>query len=280
MNRKHTPKPEARRDPADPFVFTKKTVWMQRIADNVRAGSDRYISGKTDLKKIPHLVTKFSERYVLNAPRSTMALRRKQGQTTARWLGWYNAADGLVHWQLLARLAEPDGERWRDPTVDRIRVPGGYELIRKTRIGASAPAWTWKYSREQYQHLRDQMIELVRLRHDAILKQWIFSTHRTPGFAGSREQVKQLWKLLRSEWKRSRGKDEVMPEIPKNIGYVRRLPDVGQLWSQIETGKKEQPDVESEDADTVSKARQKPKSQKSAQKSAQDKASVAAQEQE
>lgn len=206
---------------------------MQRIADQVRAGSGHYISGKTDLKKITQLVCKFAERYVLNAPRSTMTLRRKQGQTTAKWLGWYNPADGLVHWFLLAHLSSPDGEKWRDPTADRLKVPGGYELVRRTRIGASAPAWTWKYTREQYQHLRDQMIELVRLRHDAILKQWIFTTHRTPGFAGSREQVKQLWKLLRAEWKRSRSKSELMPEIPKNIGYVRRLPDVGLLWSDL-----------------------------------------------
>ena len=77
------------------------------------------------------------------------------------------------------------------------------------------------------------MIELIRLHHDAVLNQWIYSTARSPGFAGVREQVKRLWKLLRAEWKRSRSNGELLPEIPKNIGYVRRLPDVGSPWSEL-----------------------------------------------
>lgn len=238
MNRaKKTSSAVVRRDPANPFVYTKKTVWMQRLADQVRSGSDGYVVGVTKREKVPQLVEKFASRYVLNAPRATMTLRRKQGRTTARWLGWYASSEDTVHWVLLAHVVEPDGERWRDPLVDRLRVSGGYELVRKTRAGASAPAWTWKYTREQYHSLRDEMIRLVRLRQDALLKQWIYNTHRTPGFAGNREQVKQLWKLLRAEWKRVRGVGEEMPEIPKNIGYVRRLPDVGVLWSELVSGK-------------------------------------------
>ena len=87
------------------------------------------------------------------------------------------------------------------------------------------------------------MLALVRLRHDALLKQWIHSTARTPGFAGSREQIKRLWALLRAEWKRSRSKGEPLPEIPKNIGYVRRLPDVGAPWSQLMRGSADPPDL-------------------------------------
>ena len=42
-----------------------------------------------------------------------------------------------------------------------------------------------------------------------------------------REQVKSLVSLIKEEWKRTRGSKEGMPEIPKVLGYVRRLEDKG-----------------------------------------------------
>jgi hypothetical protein len=45
--------------------------------------------------------------------------------------------------------------------------------------------------------------------------------------------MKNLWDITRKEWKRTRGADEPAPEIPENIGYVKRLPDVGALQSEL-----------------------------------------------
>jgi hypothetical protein len=81
--------------------------------------------------------------------------------------------------------------------------------------------------------MHDEIVRVIRSRHDSRLEQIIYSLHRSPGFAGIRTQVKKLWDIIRAEWKRTRSKAEVMPEIPKNIGYVRRLPDVGDLWSEL-----------------------------------------------
>ncbi len=217
----------------DPQIYTKKTVWMQRISDYVRTGSDRYIQGETALEKVPALVARFEGRYVMNRPRAAMQRARERGQNTAVWKAYYPKDQEKVLWVLLANLVEEDGESWRDAKVDRIEVPIGLELVRQTRKGSRQAAWTWRYRKSTYEIMKMVIVEDLRQRRDFRLRQMIYNLHRTPGFAGTRVQVKELWKLLRAEWKRSRGSNEKMPELPKNIGYLRRLPDVTAPWSEI-----------------------------------------------
>jgi len=220
--------------PSNPFLFTKKTVFMQRIGDAVRAGSLHYIRGTIKPEKAPFLVQKFAARYVLNAPRMTDLRARRAGENTARWLGWFNDSTGLVEWFLFYQPGKTicREERWKNPWNDRIELTG-FELVRLTKPGAKAPVITWRYTREQYRSLHDQIVFAIRGRQDAVLDQLIYTLSKSPGFAGVREQVKALWQITREEWKRRRSKSEEPPKIPPNIGYVRRLPDVGVLWSEL-----------------------------------------------
>lgn len=220
----------------NPYIYTKKTVWMQRVSDAVRAGSTLYFQGSTKLEKVPFRTQNFDERFGINRTKKDDFLWRKAGKNVVKWIGYFDGKEH-VHWIMLmvpGRDAEAaiSEDHWKLIASNRIRH-SGYELVKLTKPGAKMPVLTWRYSRDQYQSLRDQMIELIRLHHDAVLNQWIYSTARSPGFAGVREQVKRLWKLLRAEWKRSRSNGELLPEIPKNIGYVRRLPDVGSPWSEL-----------------------------------------------
>ncbi len=220
----------------NPYIYTKKTVWMQRISDAVRAGSSLYIQGSTKLGKVAFRTQNFDERFGINRTKKDDYLWRKSGKKIVKWIGYFDGKEH-VHWVLLLAPGKENDEslateRWRSVADERIRH-AGYELMRVTKPGTQRPAWTWRYTREQYQNLRDEMISLIRLRHDKLLEQWIFSTARSPGFSGVREQVKRLWKLLRAEWKRARSKTEKMPAIPANIGYVRRLPDVGAPWAEL-----------------------------------------------
>lgn len=94
--------------------------------------------------------------------------------------------------------------------------------------GARTTNWTWRYTPEAYQSWRERFIAEVRAAGaESALAQSIDTLYKTPGFRGSREQVKKLTQLLRSEWKRSRHGSEPLPPIPARIGYVRRLPDAG-----------------------------------------------------
>lgn len=50
-------------NPKNPWIFSKKTVFMQRIADKVRGGCTQYIQGQCKAEKLPFLTQKLRERY-------------------------------------------------------------------------------------------------------------------------------------------------------------------------------------------------------------------------
>lgn len=222
---------------ADPFVFTKKTVLMQRISDSVRLGHNKYVTGVTTLDKTRTLAEKFDRLYQPNLEKTAAHRARKAGKATTR-LFFLNLKGDAVWWILLATNGEfaigDHREKWRDPLVKSGRVElDGYELLQVTKQGLKAPAWTWRYTRQQHDALREAVIHAVRTRHDAALKQLIQTIWRTPGFSGARDQALKFKDLIHSEWKRSRGSAEAMPEIPTRLGYVRRLKDVGKPASAL-----------------------------------------------
>ena len=222
------------KDATNPWLFTKKTVWMQRVSDAVKAGAAAFLQGSTRLEKVPFLVQKFSARYPTNLTSRNDLSTRKRGKTVQRWIGYYDGSDH-VNWCLFVWPGE-DFERssdaWQDLKSQRVRYTS-YELVRITKSGAKAPVLTWRYQKQRFEEIHDEIVQVIRQRHDARLEQIIHSLHRSPGFAGVRQQVKKLWQIVRAEWKRTRSKSEECPAIPPNIGYVRRLPDVGMLWSEL-----------------------------------------------
>jgi hypothetical protein len=217
----------------DPFIHTKKTSFMQRLSDRVRQGATLYIEGQTPLKRVPALAEKLSQRWPLNLTKMQASRRSRAGHGTYYWLGWLEEDSQLVHWFVLHKPgAEIDRtDRWREVLDDRLTLTG-YELVRHTRSGASAPAWTWRYTKQRFADLRDLLVADIRGRKDLQAAQLMHTLYRSPGFAGVREQVKKLRQLCLGEWKRSRGKDSMF-EIPRNIGYVSRLADKGVTWSLL-----------------------------------------------
>lgn len=225
--------------PEEPFIHTKKTAWMQRCADLVRSGHVRYISGAVPRERAQSLYSKFRALYPIRLTHVQATRTRKKGEATARLLFYWSGEDDSISWVLLRTdgkmppAAEDAREKWRDALKDRLTAPGGYELVRLTKPQEPKPVWTWRYTREQYAKHRDSIREAIRHRRDDQLRQLIHSLWRTPGFAGARAQVKQLEKLIRADWKRVRHSSEEMPEIPKHLGYVRRIADKGKLLSKL-----------------------------------------------
>lgn len=220
--------------PSNPWVFTKKTPFMQRLADRVRRGAELYISGQTPLKGIPDLCTKLDGRYPLNLMAMQASRRRKQGHGTYHWLGLLDEQTKMVTWFLLLNPGTQidHTERWRGVNTDRPKLTG-YELVRHTRKGAASPAYTWRYTRTRMDEIRSGIVSAIRGRRDVELQQWVHSIWRSPGFAGVREQVKKLRLLIIAEWQRNRGSTEGMVELPRTIGYVRRLTDKGAGWAEL-----------------------------------------------
>ena len=221
------------------FVFTKKTVYMQRISDVVRTDHGRYVSGQIQIEKLDNLYGKFCKFYNCHFDKLQASRYRKKGYASARFLAYSPEGDeGLVHWILLVSHGHFEFpelgklEKWRDALKDKIEVTG-YELVRLTKPTESKPVWTWRYIKNREQELRDAIVSAIRHRQELALSQLINSVWRSPGFAGVREQVKKMADLIREEWKRSRGKTEPLPEIPQRIGYVQRLPNKGKFLKTL-----------------------------------------------
>lgn len=220
----------------DWFIFTKKSPLMQRLADLVRTGHTHYVEGLIPVEKAATLAGKLDDLYKVGQDKLQASRQRKTGAASFRLLMLFTEGDEQLRFWLLRTDGEipPAGQRekWRDALSDRINLTG-YELIRQTREGQAAPAYTWRYTKQRAADLRDALLRAVRTKRDDELRQLIHSIFRTPGFAAARDQVKKMVDLIKDEWKRSRKKDEPLPEIPARLGYVRRLPDVGLMISEI-----------------------------------------------
>ncbi|MCG9066316.1 hypothetical protein LH425_15105 [Laribacter hongkongensis] len=228
----------------EPFVFTKKTVLMQRAADLARAGYTHWVGGVTTLDKLQALADKFADRYRIDRDKSNAYKATQRGEAVARLLSWCDEKSPRVHWVLMLKPEKAktdDGtikrrgggvvldqsEKWRDLTTAGGRLTlTGYELVRETKEGKAAPAWTWRYSKTRLDDLRSQIINAIRNKADAELAILIRDTWATPGFAGARKQVKDIELLIKAEWKRASRKADSL-KLPEHLGYLRRLPDVG-----------------------------------------------------
>ena len=220
---------------ADPFVFTKKTVYMQRIADLIGTGHIQYVQGIVAIEKAGFLAGKFDVRFDILQTKLQASRGRKAGKSSTRLLLLHPAAEATeLQWVLLHfPSSTPDeSEKWRNALQDRISVTG-YELLRITKPEESRPVWTWRYSRCRQDDLRHAIIQCIRQNRDRDLEELIHTIWRSPGFAGIRDQVKKFGALIKHEWKRSRKSSEKMPDIPSRIGYLRRLKDVGMKLSTL-----------------------------------------------
>lgn len=225
------------------FVFTKKTAYMQRIADVVRTGHHWHVSGEVPLDKVGVLYNKFSRLYAVDISKLEASRKRKAGYASARLFMLHQEDAGVLRWILLKTdgRAVVDGteklEHWQDGLKPDQRVTvTGYELVRIAKAKAQHPVWTWRYTKDREAALRETLVQVIRRKDDKALHEMIHTLWRTPGFAGAREQVKRMGALIGKEWERSRGKAEKRPEIPARLGYVRRLKDIGKYWSDRNGG--------------------------------------------
>ncbi len=210
-------------------TFARKSAWMQRIQDYIRNGHIFFVTGQIPAEKVPVLAAKFDIAYQVNLTKLQQSRKRKTGTAIFKFLCWIDESTSVAHWVLVRTDGTlpvgADREKWADATgKTRLAVVGGYELVRITKKEAPKPVWSWRYAKDHYEGLRDSIVRAIRNRRDDLLAQMIHEISRTLGFAGARAQVKQLYALVKSDWQRSRGIGS-MPDLPKHIGYLRRLPD-------------------------------------------------------
>lgn len=222
----------------DPFVFTSRAAWMQRICDLVRSGHHLYVQGELPLERAAFMAEKFERLYDVGLDRLQASRARKGGAATARLFFLSLPDKKNLAWLLLrtegelSPAASEVKEKWRDAYEDRIKYDR-FEMVRLPRPGQVKPAYTWRYTRDAYDLIRDDIIYSIRSKHDEKLKILIGGIFHSPGFAGIRAQVKKLVELMKSDWIRHRRTDSPMPPIPEHLGYVRRIKDKGYRASEL-----------------------------------------------
>ena len=222
----------------DPFVFTTRAPWMQRTCDLVRSGHHLYLQGEIPLERAAYLAEKFERLYDVGLDRLQASRARKDGAASARLLFLSLPDKNNLAWLLLrtegqlSPAAAEVREKWRDAYEDRIKYDR-FEMVRLPRAGQIKPAYTWRYTRNAYDTIRDSIVYAISSKHDEQLKVLIGGIFHSPGFAGIRSQVIKLVDLIKSDWKRARKAGSPMPTIPEHLGYVRRIADKGKRVSML-----------------------------------------------
>jgi len=220
----------------DPLIFDKKSVFMQRIADQVRRGYRHYALGEVSIERARPLAMKFARLYGVHLHRNQKARERAYGHASACLLWWRAHTDTLVFCLLVTpgQHAAHALESMRDVHARDTRLTlGEYELVQRPRADSARPAWTWRLTQEAYEGWRLRALEVCRGANDFEVTQYLEALHATPGFAGIREQVRKVKALFRSEWKRRRTDRSVCPRVGTKHRYVHRLSNSGVRLSAL-----------------------------------------------
>lgn len=211
------------------IIFDRLPTFLQRITDYVSRGYSSWQTGEIEPAKAAPLVTKFGNFYGTNRTPMQRVRDRQKGVGAAALLLYQPPESERVRWVLLVTRPELGehpahrAETLRDglQADGRVTIPG-YELVRITKPQEPKPVWSWRWPKATEETWRARVVQGIRARAEVDLARTIFLLNRQPGFAGVREQVKRMYALIRSEWKRTRGSLDGLPEIPAAVGYVQR----------------------------------------------------------
>lgn len=216
----------------NPTIFRYRSVYLQRIADYVRKGYIYSTSGTIAAKKVGDLGQKFHSFYHCFASKNQRMLTKKAGRANCTLLFYIPKiseidAETVVQWTLLFTAGDSVAhklEKLTDATNPKTKITHhNLELVQLPRPGQATPAWTWRFDAKHYEHLRDTVIAMSKVTRGqtSALEDFLETLAKTPGFAGVRHQVKQLFKLARASVKRYSA-DTVELNIPKHR-YLQRL---------------------------------------------------------
>ncbi|TVT50490.1 MAG: hypothetical protein FHP94_03130 [Denitromonas halophila] len=220
----------------DPMVFDRKTVFMQRIADQVRRGYRHYTIGEVSIERAKPLAMKFARLYGVHLHRNQKARERAYGQASACVLWWHPHTDTVVFCLLLTPgpHAARSLESLRDSHARDTRLTlDEFELVLHSRPECGRPAWTWRLTQEAYEAWRFRTLEVCRFGNPYEVTQFVDFLNATPGFAGVRGQVKKVKALFRAEWKRRRPNGSTCVTIGTRQRYLQRLSNSGARLSTL-----------------------------------------------
>jgi hypothetical protein len=196
------------RSTANPIVFTKLELILQRLMDSVQMGYTHFASGQVTPSKALKLASKFDIQYQVFADKNLRARRKRNSLGNAKWLCYIK--NDVVYWWLmvtppsagnhLAHTAEnlidvTKAEALKFEHFELVVLPYGkltkpkpsnYKERKKPR------RWTWRLNKDAYENVRLRIIEDVRLADPYKLTVLISTLYSMPGFGEIRIQVGKL----------------------------------------------------------------------------------------
>ena len=188
-------------------VYRYKTDVMRKLQHYVSHGYENYVTGIVHPRKIRSLIYKLDDRYNFNLTTQQRYRARIKGLANVQFLAWQKSDSEIYFWVLstsgesLFFDLESKNIKSASSKKDRIELTG-YELLQLPARNRPA-SWTWRMQKANYETWIFRIQNTVRHRSDDGLRQIVWSLSRSPGFAGIRNQVLGLKKLIQAELRRA-----------------------------------------------------------------------------
>jgi len=207
-------------------IIQARAHLMQQVSDHVRHGYRHWATGTVSLERARAWSEKAVKLYDVNQDRNRRARAKKAGLGSA-YLLFYTldrSLDTKLGWILLVTDCDHPAhklEKLRRAETSPVTL-FGYILVREPKPGKTHRPWTWRMSHDTYQGWRERVIDVIRRGNDLDLQQVLKVLRGSPGFAGVREQIKTLHRLVRYEWIARHGKGSHRPTLPR-IWFAPRM---------------------------------------------------------
>jgi len=212
---------------------------MQRIQFIVSRGATHYAQMTIPPKSIESVVKKLTLRYDLTLSKDQKYKRKKEGQSVADLVIFFDITDQLYH--LFILVTEGDSltsftqsgyDKLLPINEPRIIFTERYELVRTTRKKSAMAnkgrshndpeTWTWRMTKAYYDSIKGyfERAVIVYPKDPSQLAKGVYILERMAGLRGVRQQIGYLWAHTLKYWKHTYKAD--MPHT-LTLGFMRAV---------------------------------------------------------
>ena len=222
---------------------------MQRIQFIVSRGATHHAQMTIPLKSIEAVVKKLTLRYDLNLSKDQKYKRKKEGQSVADLVIFFDITDQLYHLFILvtegdslASFTQSGYDKLSPINESRIIFTERYELVRTTRKKSAMAnkgrshndpeTWTWRMTKAYYDSIKSYFETAITIypKDPSKLAKGVYILERMAGLRGVRQQIGYLWAHTLTCWKHA-----YKAEMPHTLtlGFMRAVEHDAQSLAEL-----------------------------------------------
>ena len=222
---------------------------MQRIQFIVSRGATHHAQMTIPLKSIEAVVKKLTLRYDLNLSKDQKYKRKKEGQSVADLVIFFDITDQLYHLFILvtegdslASFTQSGYDKLSPINEPRIIFTERYELVRTTRKKSAMAnkgrshndpeTWTWRMTKAYYDSIKSYFETAITTypKDPSKLAKGVYILERMAGLRGVRQQIGYLWAHTLTCWKHA-----YKAEMPHTLtlGFMRAVEHDAQSLAEL-----------------------------------------------